>query len=89
MYTLEFVDDQVIIVNDNEDAQIYSSETTRGVQKVVLTNKQTKYLSIGANVSNLSLDNEDILACGEYTYLGVTFDVTGNANTRRILQRPE
>lgn len=88
LYTLQFADDQVIMANDKDDLE-YMARKLREEYKqwgLEINLRKTKYLPIGAELTNIQLENEEIEACSEYAYLGVVFDTTGK-DDREIKKR--
>ncbi|CAG9841217.1 unnamed protein product [Diabrotica balteata] len=55
-----------------------------------INTQKTKYLPIGNELSNITLENNEIIMpCDHYTYLGIVFDTTGKDDEeikRRITQ---
>ena len=79
LYTLQFADDQVIMASDKGDLEYMTRKLQEEYKRwgLEINTLKTKYLPIGAELSNIQLDNEEIESCKEYTYLGVIFDTTG------------
>jgi hypothetical protein len=89
LYTLQFADDQVVLVGDKEDLECMTRKLKDTYEKWGLdTNlNETKYLCIGEMHSNLKLDkNSEIESCQEYKYLGVIFD-TSRTDDKEIISR--
>lgn len=76
-----FADDQVIVANDRDDLEYMTRKLQEEYHKwgLEINMQKTKYLPIGAELSNIKLDNDSdvIEGCKEYMYLGVVFDTTG------------
>lgn len=80
VYSLQFADDQAVIAGDKEDLEYMARKLKETYSEWGLTMNihKTKYLNIGSDIQNLQLDNtEEIKACENYKYLGITFDKTG------------
>lgn len=91
LYTLQFADDQVLIANDKDDLEYMTRKLQEEYEKwgLQLNTQKTKYLPIAQEKVNIELEKEEIEACDEYTYLGVTFDITGKDDkeiNKRITQ---
>ena len=78
LYTLQFADDQVLMANDKDDLEYMTRKLQEEYQRwgLEINTGKTKYLPIGAELSSVHLENEEIEACNDYTYLGVIFDTT-------------
>lgn len=88
LYTLQFADDQVIIANDKDDIEYMARKLKEEYKQwgLEINTQKTKYLPIGAELSNIKIDTDEIEACSNYTYLGVEFDTTGK-DDREIKKR--
>jgi len=80
LYTLQFADDQVVLVGDKEYLEYMTRTLKETYEKWGLdTNlNKTKYLRFGETHNNLKLDkNSEIESCQEYKYLGAIFYTSG------------
>jgi len=80
LYTLQFADDQVVLVGDKEDLKYMSRKLKGTYDKCSLDMdlNKTEYVCIGETHSNLKLDKDnEIEFCQEYKYLGFIFDTSG------------
>jgi len=80
LYTLQFADDQVVLVDDKEDLEYMTRKVKETYEKwgLGMNLNKTKYLCTGEMHNNLKLDKDsEIEFCQKYKYLGVTFDTSG------------
>jgi len=80
LYTLQFVDDQVVLAGDKEDLEYKTRKLKETYEKwgLDMNLSKTKYLCIGQTHKNLKLDKEsEIECCQEYKYLGDIFYTSG------------
>jgi len=61
LYTLQFADDQVVLVGDKEDLEYMTSELKETYEKwgLDLNLNKTKYLFIRGTHNNLTLDKDN------------------------------
>ena len=91
--TLQFADDQVVLVGDKEDLECRTRKLKETYKKwgLDMNLSRTKYLCIGEKNSNFKLDKEsEIEFRQEYKYLGVIFDNSGTDDKEirsRIIQQ--
>jgi len=89
LYTLQFVDDQVVLAGDKEDLEYMTYKLKETYEKwgLDMNLNKTKYLCIGETHINLKLDKDsEIEFCQEYKYLGVSFDTSGT-DGKEIISR--
>lgn len=92
IYTLQFADDQVVIVNDQSDMEYMTwkliDDAKIGASQ--LSFQKTKYLRIGGASRNLDLEDlGKVKEYHKYKSPGVIFDQTGTDNrdiVNRIIQ---
>lgn len=80
LYTLHFADDQVLIAHDREDLEYMARKLIEMYDQwgLQVNFEKTKYMCVGGPTKDLILDNnQKIVGCEEYTYLGVKIDSHG------------
>ena len=67
LYTLQFADDQVVLVGDKEDLEYMTSKLKETYEKwgLDMNLNKTKYLCIGETHNNLKLDNDNEIEFGQ------------------------
>jgi hypothetical protein len=84
VYSLNFVDDQVLIAQDYNDTEFMARKLKEEYEKWGLTMNlgKTKYICIGEEKESLKFDSgEEIKLSTECTYLGTKIDQTGDDTT--------
>jgi hypothetical protein len=79
LYTLQFADDQVVLVDDKEDLEYMTCKMKEIYDKwgLDMNLNKTKYLCTGGTHDNLKLDKDnEIDFCQEYKNFGVIFDTS-------------
>ena len=79
LYTLQFADDQVVLVGDKEDLEYMTRKLKETYEKLGLDMNFNKINTcVLGEHNNLKLDRDnEIEFCQEYKYLGVIFDTSG------------
>ena len=89
IYTLQFVDDQLVMVQSKETLEYMCWKFQEEYSKRGLTINiaKIKYMSLGTNINHLEMDNGDIITgCNEFRYLGSIFTKDGR-ETKNIHHR--
>jgi hypothetical protein len=84
VYSLNFADDQVLIVQDHDDMEFMAQKLQEEYKKWGLTMnlEKNKYLCIGEEKESLKFDSgEEIKLSTECTYLRTKIDQTGDNTT--------